>query len=339
LRNQQKAPGNKSDVIDFHGAQSGNGSSQEEYEESESDEHDVLTSSNENIPRSLPSDDTDEMEDEDDDDENATALGLGTRTGESIFTPQPNLFSHPPSAHGDSQTKARPTNDSYFPSTTLPRSQTSYSTTRRSQSTSNNVPQDHDAALRASLSTLLSCAAAARCLPKQSNMQTTRNTGPESIATIQAGTLRMVPDSLMRGQGHTQDNSAVPIRHVPSVHHDKAPSISSEDERVARDTTEKGKRKSSPQARGKDRVIKKTRTKAQNVEEISPTLLTWVVSAGVVVLVSAIGFSAGYAMGKEAGRAEAGALISTEESCGQEVVKGGLRRFRWAPSATHSISA
>ena len=37
---------------------------------------------------------------------------------------------------------------------------------------------------------------------------------------------------------------------------------------------------------------------------IHPTLLTWVVSAGVVVLFSAIGFSAGYVIGREVGRVD-----------------------------------
>jgi len=75
------------------------------------------------------------------------------------------------------------------------------------------------------------------------------------------------------------------------------------------------------------------------VDEISPTLLTWVVSAGVVVLVSALSFSAGYVVGKEAGHAEAlgqiGAAGSEAGRCGKEATAGmkgagsGLRRLRW----------
>jgi hypothetical protein len=47
-----------------------------------------------------------------------------------------------------------------------------------------------------------------------------------------------------------------------------------------------------------------TKKKMAAVEEamISPTILTWVVSAGVVVLVSIVGFGAGYAIRKEVGR-------------------------------------
>lgn len=77
----------------------------------------------------------------------------------------------------------------------------------------------------------------------------------------------------------------------------------------------------------KGRATKKPKRALEDT--ISPTLFTWVVSAGVVVLVSAIGFSAGYAMGKEAGRAEVN-IIDTPNGrrCGREAVKG-LKRFRW----------
>jgi len=92
------------------------------------------------------------------------------------------------------------------------------------------------------------------------------------------------------------------------------------------------------------RVAKKARkTSPMMIEEISPTLLTWVVSAGVVVLVSAIGFSAGYVVGKEAGHTEAmgqiGAAGSEAGRCGKEAAAGmkgtglGLRKLRWGSGA------
>ena len=59
---------------------------------------------------------------------------------------------------------------------------------------------------------------------------------------------------------------------------------------------------------------------------VSPTLFTWVVSVGVVVVFSAISFSAGYSMGKEAGRFEAG-MTSTSDgatACAREASKSGL---------------
>lgn len=68
-------------------------------------------------------------------------------------------------------------------------------------------------------------------------------------------------------------------------------------------------------------------------QQISPTLMTWVVSAGVVVLFSAISFSAGYVVGREMGRFEAGTVAGREGiGCGKEVGRG-LRRFRWGASS------
>jgi len=58
--------------------------------------------------------------------------------------------------------------------------------------------------------------------------------------------------------------------------------------------------------------------------------MTWVVSAGVVVLFSAISFSAGFAYGKEVGRLEISG--NGGGGCAREVTKGysgSLRRLRW----------
>lgn len=65
---------------------------------------------------------------------------------------------------------------------------------------------------------------------------------------------------------------------------------------------------------------------------ISPTLMTWVVGAGVVVLFSAISFSAGYALGKEMGRVEA--LGAGGVGCTREADTGlgrglGIRGRGW----------
>jgi hypothetical protein len=112
---------------------------------------------------------------------------------------------------------------------------------------------------------------------------------------------------------------------------------------VSSSPSEKSKRKALPSARSssKDRrAVKKARRTGPPIDEISPTLLTWVVSAGVVVLVSAIGFSAGYVIGKEAGHAEAvghvGSAGTEAGRCGKEAVKGtglGLRKLRWGSGA------
>ena len=49
-------------------------------------------------------------------------------------------------------------------------------------------------------------------------------------------------------------------------------------------------------------------------------------SAGVVVFLSALSFSAGYGMGKEAGRLEAGSFAADEQvrSCAREAGRSGL---------------
>jgi hypothetical protein len=80
------------------------------------------------------------------------------------------------------------------------------------------------------------------------------------------------------------------------------------------------------------------------MEDISPTLLTWVVGAGVLVLVSAISFSAGYVTGREAGHAEMAAGMSevgaNVRGCGKDLAaKGsglGLRRWTGAAAGVHA---
>lgn len=73
--------------------------------------------------------------------------------------------------------------------------------------------------------------------------------------------------------------------------------------------------------------------------------MTWVISAGVVVLFSAISFSAGYMLGREVGRTEMGLMndgtvpgARSSAACGQEAVRGGLKRFRWGTAAAGSAS-
>jgi hypothetical protein len=72
--------------------------------------------------------------------------------------------------------------------------------------------------------------------------------------------------------------------------------------------------------------------------------MTWVISAGVVVLFSAISFSAGYMLGREVGRTEVGMMGDSvpgprpSASCGQEAVRGGLRKLRWGSAAAGTAS-
>ncbi|KAI9847398.1 MAG: hypothetical protein M1837_002587 [Sclerophora amabilis] len=331
-------------------------SSQEEYEESESEDDRIMTSSNENLEPSQPpepsrrlraepayppeeaEDGDEDADDDDDDDENSTALGVPDEG--HVFTPQPNAFSHPPSSPPLSQ----PAPTSYFPRPIyrpLPQGR-ALSGRHRQQHTPFNVVSpsyqaDHDAALRASLSTLLSCAAAARGLPKQNHPSGAGQVAGPSV--VEPSTIRIVPESALGDRAGSTD--ATPQQDSKRRFKSRSPSDVSSREHPTSPDKVKGKRKAaqSPSRGAKDRAAKKT--KRIYDDAISPTLLTWVVSAGVVVLVSALGFSAGYAMGKEVGRAEvglgSGAGPEGPSSCGKEVAARGLRKLRWGASGAASV--
>lgn len=273
------------------------GSSQDEYTESESESDRAMSSSNEalstaqdfddhsNVPSDVP------LEDDDDEDENATALGA-RNVDHNCFTPQPNAFSHPPASR---ISRLQPANDSYF---TAARPSASRSTTRRAsfpaqQNRQANSPHnpalsphqpDHDAALRASLTTLLSCAAAARALPKpqgQTSAKEPKTRQRQTSTRIEPNTLRIIAGSPKRASSPSDRRQA-----------SSSPSRNST-------TSEKGKRKAPRSSSKERRAVKRLRSVGTD-EVISPTLLTWVVSAGVLVLVSALSFSAGVTVGREA---------------------------------------
>jgi hypothetical protein len=157
-----------------------------------------------------------------DDDDARTTVAPSFVPQPNIFSQEPNIFSHP----------------------NVPRRAQSFQEERRWTHTPIGGSLDHDAALRASLSTLLSCAAAARGLPKQST------TMAPTITRMRPPSIRLVSEEEL------------------------------------------------------EKPTKKRKRRERIEDDLAPTLLTWVVSAGVVVLVSAISFSAGYAMGREAGYTE-----------------------------------
>lgn len=312
-------------------ARSTAGSSQEDYDESESESERIMNSSNEGLgppfsqdasPAAPTSTTSEEMSSDAGDDENSTALGVDHQ--EPVFTPQPNAFTHPPQSSGARQIPPSEARSSYFPNSRgapprpaahsypnqRPRSHTPYSVI----SPSHQV--DHDAALRASLSTLLSCAAAARGLPKrdqrlQSSSRPINRTDPV--------TLRVVPESAIQLEETTG-------RRVTARRNSAASSS-------AQSLSEKGKRKASTSK--ERRELRKKRRGSTEEMTVTPTLMTWVVSAGVVVLFSAISFSAGYAIGREVGRLEAGVNSGYGGVLGggKEVGKG-LRRLRWGSTST-----
>ncbi|KAI0966321.1 hypothetical protein F4678DRAFT_476035 [Xylaria arbuscula] len=329
-------------------------SSQEEYDETESEEDHLLTSSTENVvsghaahqtplrqvfsARVVDSDSSEE--DDDDEDENATALG---RRPSEPFRPQPNAFSHPPS-----HLLHRHSIGSPAPQHGRRPSFTRRSHTRADRHAANfmspNYQADNDAALRASLTTLLSCAAAARSLPRDGE----KEVGEQRAIPVnnQPVALRFAPESELMAPSPPPAPS--PSRGSAQPAQTRTTPLSPPE----RPSGEKIKRRATPTPASKPpRATKKKRTAVIEDTLISPTLLTWVVSAGVVVLVSVVGFGAGYVIGREVGRqetlsslADAGNLSAVSEggNCGREVLKssgGTLRRFRWGSGMGRSIVA
>ena len=262
---------------------SATGSSQDEYEESSSESDPILSSSNEDIKN-----------EEDDDDRTA----LGVRPTETVFTPPVNAFSHPPTSRRSSDTYFTRPNST--PSSAIRTDRQRQRPHLHRERTSGSYQPDHDAALRASLTTLLSCAAAVR--PKEEKVQERQFTTRQPAHPI----MRMVPESEL------------------------------DRPRTNPKAVKRRSRESS-----KDRHAKKMRamkTASLSEDTLSPTLTAWMISAGVVLVFSAISFSAGYAWGKEVGRIE-GEMGLAGRGCGQEVVSGGgLRKLRWS-SGNSSIRA
>jgi hypothetical protein len=240
---------------------------------------------------------------DDDDDENATAIGISLADTTS-YRPPPNAFSRPPVA-------TRHVSLQQYSSRSRPRSQRRTHSSSSQHSPYNVISPshhiDHEAALRASLSTLLSCAAAARSLPRHRDAQ------PETIAEA--------PEA-------PQDAPQKVLQPVEFK-------VTTLDEEIA--ALDSGKRKapqSAPsqgtaQAWTKDRRKKPRRSVVgtRTMEDISPTLLTWVVGAGMLVLVSAISFSAGYVAGRETGHAEAAGVGVVKRNLASNRGSGlGLRR-------------
>jgi hypothetical protein len=318
----------------------GGASSQEEYEESESESDRIMSSSNEgpSIPVPFRSQGASlgarQAANSDDDDENRTAVNYPIRDDE-CFTPQPNAFSHPPSGQPRSIGQMPP--DSYFPS----QRRESRSSQRPSLSAQteparpSHLPQNilspsfdaaaqHDEALRTSLSTLLSCAAAARNLGKPENKRVAlsgNQAQPQRRSTrVEPMSFRLVPESALPARSPPQFQE--PTFHPTIRRQSTSTSASSEQQK------ENKRKAASGRSSSRERRALKKAKRTQSGEDlyVSPTLLTWVVSAGVVVVLSALSFSAGYSLGKEAGRLEAGSFASDEQirSCAREASRSSL---------------
>jgi len=144
----------------------------------------------------------------------------------------------------------------------------------------------------------------------------------------------MVPESVALGEEPT------PVDQPSAVSSRRVSNASTGADKYKRKATISSNTRSNSKDR---RAVKKARRTGPLTDEISPTLLTWVVSAGVVVLVSAISFSAGYVVGREAGHAEVmgqlGSVGAEAGSCGKEAASefgragSGLRRLRWTTTS------
>jgi hypothetical protein len=304
-------------------------SSQDEYDESESEPDHVLTSSNEDIYHSTlasqlrrgeiaPSED--ETEDGDDQDENDPESAIVSGT---CFTPQPNAFSHPPtSMHRHSE----PIPGSYFPATNRTTAQASSRQSNPSRvrrhthdpytAMSPAASLDHDALLRDSLSTLLTCAAAARGVSK-SPRTLAKYTDQAEPSTLHIGT----DTALLRHSTATSSRSSSKSKGKRKANASRSRSSSNDRQASTMQHLPKKPRRNSSGS-------------SDDIAAVSPTLLTWFVAGGVVVLVSALSFSAGYAVGKESGRFEGLSGLGQDGTGepGRDAIKGGLglRRLRWS---------
>lgn len=357
---QQQMP--QSYVVSHAAAQAGT-SSQEEYDETESEEDRMMTSSNENmdtrpsigvgLQRSQTAIGPGAEYSDSEDDDNGTALGRPSPA--QPFRPQPNAFSHPP-VRSHSTTSAIPAHH--------PQGRPSLSSYRSSNRARNDFRSpsyqaDRDEALRASLTTLLSCAAAAKSLPGRRGNATAGPLSGEPVLGAGVGPstqpmeLRLVPESELGHESSPPLGPSAPkpsqrTRQLPtsrtasnsSAQSAPATSVSSKDDKAKRPSSASQSRSQRPAKRKRASV---SAGHDSTLTWISPATLTWVLGTGVVVLVSVVGFSAGFVVGREVGRqdiigstAGGGGSMSAginSTSCGGEVIRstgtGTLRRWRW----------
>lgn len=258
----------------------------------------------------FPSPSDEDEDDEDEEDEEGTALGIAQP--EAIFTPQPRT-----AGVGATPRRTRETGrDSYF----APQSRA-----QRFSETAHRAANDE--ALRASLTTLLSCAQAARSLPKPP--YTGQRVGTRPGGEMQE--FRLLPEAEVLGTAPPPSNTTQPSGQSPSTRPRSSATASADEKEKSTSKRKSGLQPSKTKKKLPSTHVHSTESGAQVhqvlTQNVSPTLLTWIVSAGVVVFVSVVGFGAGYAMGFEAGKEE-GKLLG----CGREVPVR-VRRFRWGTAA------
>lgn len=333
-------------------------SSQDEYEESESEEDRVMSSSGEDLvtmagqrqpyhrsplggASSSASDSVPGQVSEDDDDGTAVSYPI---QHDNCFTPQPNAFSHPPSS-GHMRNASQPVAGSYFPSAPRPsaprppRRQSSMDAARQQShlpqnilSPSYNAAAQHDEALRTSLSTLLSCAAAARGLPKtdgQKRPQTAATAQPAPRGNrVEPMSFRLIPESATAPLNVDSPPQFQEPTFQPTIRRSSTSTSASSSPQHHQINKEKRKAHARTRSTSRERRLKKARRSSSSSQEelgVAPTPLTWVVSLGVVLFFSAVSFSAGYSIGKEAGHIEAGGFGDGQlRGCAKEASRSSL---------------
>lgn len=355
-----------STYIVSHASAQADASSQEEYDETESEEDGLMSSSAEQITP-LPKQETTTTaaasQSEDDDDENSTALGVRRSSTSTTFRPQPNVFSHPPSHLQRNATS--PSVPQHPPARRPSMSHRSHTARPRGPHfMSPSYQADNDEDLRASLTTLLSCARAAGLRKSEEEFGARMQQRP---AAQQPTGLRIVSENELidepsppgpssshqpKPSSQQQTNLRVPphLQPVRTASNSSAPSVpeSTSSHEPPTPQPEKVSSKRPPELKSSRAAKKKRTASPTRVSDgsmsgtlISPTVLTWVVSAGVLVLVVGFG-AASFVIGREVGRQEGAAGLTGGLSAGnnascareaREVIRGGtggtLRRLKW----------
>ncbi|CAZ84775.1 unnamed protein product [Tuber melanosporum] len=207
-----------------------------------------------------------------------------------------------------------------------------------------NHATDHDEALRASLSTLLSCAAAARGLtksPPQSQAPGQAQTAPQQGGRVAVEGIRVVREDNLPSEASGSVGGRSRRGSVDSTADSTSSPPSPPNKLPSKDTEEARKKTRRPDKKSKSKTRSRSsrRQEASEGSDLTSTLgvsyATLAISAGAIVLLSAITFSAGYAMGREVGKSEGGLLgriTGSGSGRGKAVVRslsrasgGGLR--------------
>jgi len=230
------------------------------------------------------------------------------------------------------------------------------------------VKENHDEVLMASLSTLLSCAAAARGLPKVSQQgASSPGGGPSRVpamssSRVQLDTLHLVHDQVM-SEPHkpsatvagttspkerttttsTSTRAMVSADYTTRSHRPRSPSpINTAPGDSSKKPITTTKKRSSSTGKPRTRSSSPRRRSSRLTSTLSSTdasLLTLAVSAGAVIILSAISFSAGYVLGKEVGKVEAETVVGVVVGRTGSVVREAQRGGRGLVGRVVSVSA